>query len=208
VLVNLYRDADSKANFVMDDYETNPDPFLSSSGQPVSFNVIDYFEGFFKDTNPAGGWSSGEPVGGFWWETNGSIFNWNGVAFEYVQTIAPEERDLTEDTYLSFITCQQADHPDTKGTPGDRDMTVTLVDGHGVHSSINTLSYGGIDEPYLRSNGWGSAFKTYRLRLADFQANGSPIDLKNVVEVHIEVGSNFGTIQGRLGFDDIELVRK
>ncbi|MFO0980179.1 MAG: hypothetical protein U1E76_00265 [Planctomycetota bacterium] len=208
VLVNLCRDAEAKGNFVIDDYETNSDPYLSSSGQPVSFDVLEYFENFFYDTNPAGGWSSTEKDGGFWWETDGSIFNWNGPAFTYAQTVAPPERDLSDDAYLSFITCQQADHPDTKGTPGDRDFIVTLVDGNGHKSSISTASYGGIDEPYLRSSGWGSAFKTYRLRLADFEANASGIDLKNVAEIRFEYGSNNGTIQGRLGFDDIEIVRK
>ncbi len=208
VMVNLYRDAIAAGNFVIDDYETNFGTGRNSSGQDVTFTVLDLVERLFEDTNPAGGWGSGEIDGGFWWETRGCIFNWNGVVFEYVQTIAPEERDLSDDRYLSFITCQQADHADTTGLAGDRDITVSLVDGDGVKSSINTLSYGGIDEPYLRSGGWGSAFKTYRLRIADFEADGSGIDLKNVVSMKVEVGSDFGSVRGRLGFDDFEIIRK
>ena len=209
-LVNLYRNARRDRDFVLDDYETNFDDItLSSSGQLVEPDVRGEFEGWFFDTDPAGGYSPGEPDGGFWWETHGLIFNYNGNNFHYLQTVAPEERDLSDDTWISFITCQQADHRHTRNLPGDRDFTVVLIDEFGTESGISTASYGGIDEVYEReAGGWGSAFKTYRLRIADFENNDSGIDLKRIEKIGFRLGLNWGSEMGRLGFDDIEIVRR
>ncbi|HET9481775.1 MAG TPA: hypothetical protein VFP98_08470 [Candidatus Polarisedimenticolia bacterium] len=207
-IINLWRDGKTRGNFVLEDYQKNEnDPFLSSSGQPVTFTVLNLFEGLFLDTNPAGGWSSTEPDGGFWWQTNGAIWDYNGTAFDYVQTLDPAEQDLSDDVWLSFITCQQANHVDNKRNAGERHFSVTLVDVNGNRSSINLQAYGATEEPYLRSNGWGSPFKTYRLRLSDFETDASGIDLRAIREVRLEFGVNFGSKRARLGFDDLEIVK-
>ncbi len=205
-IVNLYREANRSPKFVIEDFQSNPDPFLSSSGQPVRTDVVGLFEGNFFDTNPAGGYSDAEPDGGFWWQTDGVIFHYLGDTFEYAQTIAPNRRDWSERTHLSFITCQQAGHPRSRAPIGNRAFTVTVRDSLGVESHIRTGPYGGIDTPYTRSNGWGSAFKTYRLRLTDFEANGSGIDLTDIVELRFSFGTKYGSRRGRLGFDDIEVI--
>jgi hypothetical protein len=206
--VTMYRDAIAAGNHVIEDYEVNPDPFLSSSNQPVSFNVQNLFEGWLRDANPTGGWAPGEPNGGFWWETTGAIFDYAGTSFEYEQTIDPLERDLTDDRYLSFLCCQQADHPETEAWNNDIEFKVTLVDALGGESSISIADYGPVEKPHLRAGGWGASYKTIRLRIADFETDGAGVDLGNVAKVRIELGSDHGALRGRLGFDDFEIIRK
>jgi hypothetical protein len=203
---NLYEDHRTQ-NYVIDDFESNSSQFVSSSGQPVFFTVSNLFEGGFNDTNPAGGWSANEPDGGFWWATKGAIFDWNGTAFEYCFALAKTEQDLSDDAALQFITCQQADHPETLASHSARNLTVTLLDAKGGRSSINTRSLGGIDKTHLRGGGWGSAFKTYRIPLPAFVANGSGLDLQHIREIRFEFGSDHGSQQGRLGLDNIVIVR-
>jgi len=208
-LVTMWRDELGTGNFTVDDFETQPTATTSSSGQPVAFDVSSLVETGFADPNPVGGWSSPEPDGGFWWETAGVIFDWNGTDFRYDQTIDPAERDLSDDTYVSFVACQQSNHPETIALAGDASISLTLVDADGVSSRINTSAYGSIDVPYVRSaGGWGTAFKTFRVRIADFETNGSGIDLKNVETLRFEVGSANGSARGRIGLDDIEIVKE
>ncbi len=208
-IVTMWRDEPGLGNFTVDDFESQPATTTSSSGQPVSFDVSGLVETPFADYNPSGGYSPGEPDGGFWWATNGVIFNWNGADFRYDQAIAPAERDLRDDAYVSFIACQQSNHPDTIGLGGDASISVTLVDSAGVSSSINTSAYGSIDTTYNRSaGGWGTAFKTFRVRIADFETNGSGIDLGSVETIRFDVGSANGSVRGRIGIDDVEIVKE
>lgn len=208
-MVAMWRDEAGTGNFTVDDFQAQPATTTSSSGQPVAFTVSNLLETNFLDSNPTGGYSAGEPDGGFWWETSGVIFNWNGADFRYDQTVAPAQRDLRDDAYVSFIACQQANHPDTIGLNGDCSISLTLIDGDGVSSKINTSAYGSIDVTYNRiSGGWGTAFKTFRVRIADFETNGSGIDLSNVVTLRFSVGSTNGSTRGRIGLDDIEIVKE
>lgn len=206
--VTLYRDAVAAGNHVIEDYEQNADPFVSSAGQPVAFDVNNLFEGFLRDANPTGGWNSGEPDGGFWWETSGAIFDYNGPAYYYEISIDPAERDLSDDAYLSFIVCQQADHPETEAWNNVIDFAVTLVDGGGGESSISIAPYGPVEIGHPRAGGWGASFKTVRLRLSDFETDGAGIDLHDITRVRVELGSDHGSLRGRLGFDDFEILRK
>jgi hypothetical protein len=59
-----------------------------------------------------------------------------------------------------------------------------------------------------QATGWGAAFKTFRVRIADFENNGSGIDLGNVVTLRFETGSENGSARGRIGLDDIEIVKE
>jgi hypothetical protein len=79
--VTMWRGAEGTGSFVVDDFQSQPAAGTSSSGQPVSFTVSGVLETLFNDANPTGGYTVGEPDGGFWWETNGVLFNWNGVSF-------------------------------------------------------------------------------------------------------------------------------
>ena len=207
-IITLWRDAEAYTGFVIDDFETNFSPGISSSGQPVTFTVDDLYEGDLIDSDVTGGWSHSEPAGGFWWESRGVIFNWTNTDRFYELAIDPAERDFSDDLYLSFRTCQQPDHPDTDGLGGDCAISVTLAGAGGKTSTISTAAYGVIDPPYLRSGGWGTDFKVFRIRLADFENNGTGIDLRHVQAVRFDVGPSWGSPRGRLGFDDIEITRQ
>ena len=92
-------------------------------------------------------------------------------------------------------------------------FTVTLRDGHGKTSSVNFASYGAITRPYQRTGlgdgaGWANEFSTVRLRLCDFENDGSGIDLADIVAVRLEFGAGHGAARGRIGIDDVELSRQ
>jgi hypothetical protein len=83
---------------------------------------------------------------------------------------------------------------------------------HGNTSSILTSLYGDVTRTYERTGsgigaGWANEFSTLRLRLSDFAADGSGLDLSAVAAVRLEFGAGFGSVRGRLGLDDLEIVR-
>ena len=94
---------------------------------------------------------------------------------------------------------------------GDLTFTVTLRDGSGTTSSVDIGAYGGgVEEPYQRDGagegvGWFNEFETIRIRLTDFLTNGSGLDLTDVEAVRLDFGPSFGSNEGRLGLDDVEL---
>jgi hypothetical protein len=80
-------------------------------------------------------------------------------------------------------------------------------------STINIGAYGGgIEEPYQRTDcgsgvGWANEFETIRMRVEDFLANGSGLDLTDVVAVVFNFGPSWGSSQGRIGLDGIALTQ-
>ena len=44
-----------------------------------------------------------------------------------------------------------------------------------------------------------------RIRIADFENDGSGIDLTNIHAVRFEFGEEFGSPRGRIGVDDVQL---
>lgn len=73
---------------------------------------------------------------------------------------------------------------------GDIVVEGTLEDGFGPNTGV----------------GWQNEFYTIRIRLTDFQANMSGLDLSNIVALSFLFGGENGTADGALGLDDIELV--
>ena len=86
------------------------------------------------------------------------------------------------------------------------------MDQDGATSTIDVGVYGGgVEEPYQRTGsgagvGWSNEFETIRIRLQDFLAEGSPLDLTRVVAVRFEFGAPFASVEGRMGLDDLEIV--
>ena len=112
--------------------------------------------------------------------------------------------------YLTFRACQGTRHPNTVSLAGTLDFTVTLVDGSATSSSINFGEFGTISRPYLRTgcgsgSGWANEFNIVRLQLADFENNGSGIDLSDITTLRFDFGSGFGSTRGRIGLDDVRL---
>ena len=65
----------------------------------------------------------------------------------------------------------------------------------------------GIVEPYQRNGGWANEFETVKLRLEDFLANGSAIDMGSIQALRLEFGGAGMSSQGWMGLDDVCFVK-
>jgi hypothetical protein len=146
--------------------------------------------------------------------SRGAVLEWPAGSDRFLEfAVAEAARDVTPWTFLSLRACQQTRHPLTIAELGDLTFTITLRDGAGATSSINIGAYGGgVEEPYQRTGGgsgagWQNEFETIRIRLTDFLHNGSGLDLTDVRAVRFEFGPSYGSSGGRIGLDEIELVR-
>jgi hypothetical protein len=217
VVVDLmYRDGRGPGYFVIDDYQSEFSPSVSSSGGPVTFTVENLTESRLDDenlsfTNSGTDEVNGMTVGGDGDQTRGVVFQWDNEDRFYELGLTGDARDVTPFTYLTFRACQATRHPLTTQQLGDLTFTVTLRDGDGVTSSINIGAYGGgIEEPYQRSScgiglGWANEFETIRIRLTDFLRNGTGLDLTDIDAVRFEFGPAFGSAFGRIGLEGVAL---
>jgi hypothetical protein len=144
------------------------------------------------------------------------------VVFEFAQgspgfyelDVVPAARDFRDDTFLSFRATQMTRHPRTIAALGDLTFTVTLADTGGRRSAIGIGAFGGgIEEPYQRTGygagtGWQNEFETVRIRLTDFLRDGANLDLGNVLSIRFDFGAVYGSAEGRVALDDIELVKE
>lgn len=216
VVVNLEHHARGPGRWVIDDFESEASPDVSSSGQPVTYTVTDLVEGRLKDTDSTFNWSSSDPFNGMT-RSFKSTEKPMGLVFSFDQpsylefAVDPAHRNWTDDEVLTFRACQGTRHPNTTAKLGDLDFLVTLRDANGATSSIQIGAFGGgIEEPYQRvgdfngGTGWGNEFETIRMRLTDFLADGSGLNLALVEAVRFEFGIP-GSEVGRVGFDSLEL---
>ncbi len=204
---------------VIDDFQTNPSPFVSSSGGAVEFSFADLVESRLDDAN--GTFNAGvDPMNGMTLAGVGDVsrgiaFEWNGTD-EFLLFELPEgKRDLRAYEYLSFRAAQATRDALTDEELGDLVFAVGLVDAQRRASLLSIGAYGGgIEEPYQRpgcggtGRGWANEFETVRVRLADLLANGNPIDLSDVAAVSFRFGPLHGSAQGRIGLDELELTQE
>jgi hypothetical protein len=213
VVTNTYHNGAPAGNITIDDYQRNHDANTSSSGGAVSYDVQNLTEGRLDDNNSTFTWTPTDPMNGMTHassegsdDSRGVVFDWDNADRFYELEVVPALCDFSDHLYLSCRACQGTRHPYTTSELGDLTFTVTLRDASEVTSSIQIGAYGaGIEEPYQRSGGWHNEFETIRIRLTDFLTNGSSLDLTDVVAVRFEFGPTFGSAEGRLGLDDIEL---
>jgi len=211
VVNNEFRQTAEAGAFIIDDYQTHEELNMSSSGGAVDYSVSNVYEGLLRDIDfSTFTWTPSDPMNGMTrartndWE-HGVVFDWTSPS-HYEWAIVEAGRDFSQYDYFSFRACQQTRHPYTVAELGDVTFTVTLRDGDGATSSINIGAYGGgIEEPYQRSGGWMNEFETIRIRLADFLHNGSGLDLSNIAAVRLEFGTGYGSEQGRIGLDSVEI---
>jgi len=216
---NMYKEeGPGTETFVIDDYQTEFSTATSSSGGAVTFDVTNIFENRLNDINTDFTWTPADPMNGMTYartsdSTRGVVFDWNTDSFMEFEIVA-EERDLSDDDFVSLRACQGTRHPNTTSRLGDLTFTMTLEDAAGTTSSIEIGAYGGgLEEPYQRTGfgigaGWQNEFETIRVRLTDFEANGSGIDLSDIVALRLEFGPSFGDTVGRIGLDDVEIYRR
>jgi hypothetical protein len=220
IVVNLeLHEKDGPAVFVIDDFQTNDGLALSSSGQSVTFNVTDASEGRLDDKDGSLAWDGTDPFNGMTRNVRpadkqkGMVFSFDAVPSFIEWAVDPAQSNLADDTYLSFRACQGTRHPLTAATLQDVTFEVSLRDNLGVTSTIAIDSYGGgIAEPYQRTGlgpgaGWGNEFETIRIRLTDFLADGTGLNLARIEAVRFDLGPGHGSNEGRLGLDDLEVIR-
>lgn len=220
-VVNEYKaEYDLSQKTIIDDFQTQSSSTIASSGATVSFNVTNLTEGRLDDRDTSFTWLSSDPMNGMTRADNGGDQT-SGIVFDYTidrfiewdLLALPLYSDWTQYGTLSFRACQGTRHPDTIAIDASQTFTVTVRDGDGNTSSINIGAYGaGLNEPFPRTGagsgtGWANEFETYRINIQDFLRDGRTLDLSNIDAIRFEFGPSFGTSRGRLGFDDLELLR-
>ncbi|UYV12533.1 MAG: hypothetical protein NCW75_14710 [Phycisphaera sp.] len=215
-LVHMYRpstiDADSR---VIDDFQSNPSVSQSSSGGSVTLGVSNAAEVRQNDANGTLTWTGTEPSNGMNYaflssdRSSGLVFDFNSPASIEFEVLPPLG-DVSGYDHLSFRTCQGTRHPNTIAELGALTFNVTLVDGDGDRSTIHTGAYeAGASEPYQRTGagsgtGWQNEYGTIRIRLSDFLAQNSGLDLADVTAIRFEFAQGDGSSIGRLGLDEVE----
>ncbi|MFZ2162720.1 MAG: hypothetical protein WAW02_10930 [Sideroxyarcus sp.] len=198
---------------IIDNYQSQFASGISSSGEPVTFNVDNLTEDRLDDNNFDFIWNASDPFNGATQASatdtsRGVAFDWTGSDKFYEWTIPVDERNFTDNLFLSLRGAQGTRHPNTLAALGDLTFKITLRDGQPMpaSSSISIGAFGGgFEEPYQRSGGWHNEMETIRIRLADFLNNGSNLDLTNIVAVRLDVGPAHGSPEGRIVIDDLML---
>ena len=211
VVSQEYRNMGDDGYAFIDDYETQTGTGTSSSGGSVTYDVTNLTEGRLDDNNSDFSWTASDPFNGATQDGasdtgKGVVFDWNGTNRYYEWSVVPELRNFAAWKYLGLRGAQGTQHPYTQATNGILTFTITLRDGANNTSSINTGAYGGgFGMPYARSGGWHNEMRRIRIRTTDFLANGSPLDLGNIVAVRLNFGPAWGTNQGRIVIDELML---
>jgi hypothetical protein len=208
-----YRNMGDEGYAFIDDYESQPGTGTSSSGGAVTYDVSNLQEGRLDDNNGSFSWSSGDPFNGatqastdYSDTSKGVVFDWNGADKYYEWEVVPSLQDFSAWKYLGVRGAQGTQHPYTLSTNGILTFTITLRDANNNTSSISTGAYGGgFGMPYDRSGGWHNEMRRIRIRMTDFLANGSGLDLSNIVAVRLNFGPDWGTNQGRIVIDEMML---
>jgi hypothetical protein len=181
------------------------------SGGAVTYTVTNLTEGRLDDATSSFSWSASDPFNGATQDGasdtgRGVVFDWNDTDRYYEWAVVSGLRDFSAWKYVGVRGAQGTQHPYTLETDGLLTFTITLRDGAGNTSSINSGAYGGgFGMPYERSGGWHNEMRRIRIRITDFLANGSNIDLTNIVAVRLNVGPSWGTRQGRIVIDELML---
>ncbi len=215
-LVHMYRpDPVEMDTRVIDDFQTNPSVSQSSSGGTVSLNTSNTAEVRQRDGSSGFTWTPTDPANGmtYAWEpsddSRGLVFDYDGAAFIEFEVV-PSLGNLLGYDHLSFRVCQGTRHPNTTAELEPVTFNVSLIDGSGATSTIHIGEYdAGASEPYQRTGlgsgaGWQNEYNTIRIRLTDFLAEGSGLDLTDVAAIRFDFGQGEGSGIGRLGLDEIE----
>jgi hypothetical protein len=203
---------------VIDDYQDDEDITLSSSGGAIGGTASDVVEGAALDTDAWLSWRAADPlnatteVADSYDTSRVGFLSWSSVKdASYELEIPKGLQDFSAYGWLSFRTCQQSRHANTMALDAPLDFTVALVDQDGVEVPQNFSDLGEIPSPYPRTSlgpgsGWADEWNTVRIRLSDFEADGSGIDLSRVARIRLLFGPSYGSAEGRIGLDDVELV--
>jgi hypothetical protein len=202
---------------VIDDYQLFGDLGSASSNAAVIFDVTNAHEGLQDDADTQLTWTGSDPMNGMTQageaadDAQGIVFEWDAPAY-YRYELPTLLRDWREGRFLTLAACQETRNPLTIELDGPLDFSVTLTDGAGVSVTRSIRPYATIAPPYNRrgdgeGRGWANAFTTVRLPLVDFTAGATALDLSDVRSVQLDFGQDGDSPFGRIGLDDVEVVR-
>lgn len=207
----------SPDNPVIDDFQTGTGVGTSSSGGTVLFDVSNAVEGLMNDNNTSFTWLTSDAWNGM---TRGRTSDsQRGVVFDFQNpasltfAVVPGLADFSQAKYLSVRAAQGTRHPRTVALAGTLTFSVTMSDAKGTSSTIHIGAYGGgAGRPYQRTGfgtgaGWQNEFEVIRIRLEDFLAGGTGLDLTSIASVRLSFGAGAGSAQGRVAIDDLFLDR-
>lgn len=214
VVVNLeYRDAPEE-RFVIDDFQSNPDMDLASSGAIVASDLVFMEEGRLQDLDLMLAFSPQDTFNGMT-RANGVVDQPMGLVLTWDDPrtlewqLAGGEQDVREFDFLSFRAAATTRHPLTVLALADLVFDVTLEDRWGNQSSIRISAFGGgVEEPYQRGGGWSNEFEVQRLRVQDFISDDVNLDLSRVAIIRIEFARPGASTEGAIGIDDLEFTRE
>ena len=216
-LVHMHRrtPGGSTGSRVIDDFQANPSVTQSSSGGAVTLTVANATEVRQQDTTSTFTWAPTDPANGMNYAflpgdtSRGMVFDYNGPAFVEFEVL-PALGDASGFDHLAFRVCQGTRHPNTIAELAPVTFNVTLIDQSGIASTIHVGAYeAGASEPYQRTGagtgtGWQNEYNTIRIRLTDFLAQGTGLDLTRVAAIRFDFGQGEGSTIGRLGLDEVE----
>jgi hypothetical protein len=186
-LSTRFSHGDSDGGFVIDHFETNPLPGLSSSGGLVTYTVT-------VDEEDAE-----------WWEGRHVRLGWSGSSQRYTQQIVAGRRDWRSYRYVSLA----ISHDVTTNIPDvDDNFQISLIDESGNRSTLSSKEYGPVhlNDQYFDGDN-RSKPQTFRFRLTDFDANGRALDLSRIASVELQFGTAHGSAStGQFVIDDLELI--
>ncbi len=186
-LVTRFSRGNSDGWFVIDDFETNLSPTLSSSGGTVEYDLV-------VDEEDAE-----------WWEGRHARLTWSGRSQFYTQKLLAGQRDWRGYRHLSLA----LGHEVVNGLGDvDNNFEITLTDESGNSSTLSSLEYGAVprNDQYIFADNRTKP-QTYRFRLTDFDANGRALDLSRIVSVKLLFGTRHGSKpDGQIVVDDFELI--
>ncbi len=202
---------------VIDNFQTQTTTTLSSSGGAVTASVANISEALSRDTDATFTWSTSNPHNGSVRATASDTqrmvaWDWNSAqSMEWA--VLPALKDMRNHAFVEVRVGQGSRHPNTVTLNGGASFSIVLRDGAGVEVRRSSSLQGeAVNLPYQRTGsgtgaGWQSELRTIRLRLRDFQAGATGIDLSNIVAVRLEVGGTSGSATGRFLLDDLQFTK-
>jgi hypothetical protein len=212
-----FRDALDAPVLVLDHFETEPTPEVSSGGGAVTAAGLELSEGVCDDGNLGFGWGDqgGDAMNGMTLVSGGSagekagVLGWTGDASWTVALTQPT--DVRGYGWLTLTAAQTTRHPYTVAHGGPLGFAVELADADGHVSLLDTDAVGVISDVYARGGlgdglGWQNEWNTVRIPIRAFVTADSGLDPSRITSVTLRFGEAHGAATGRIGLDDVALV--
>lgn len=218
IVATGWRNASTAGDGVLDDFQTETDVDVASSGGLVTCTAEGLLEDKMRDRDKVLTWAEDDPMNAMTHnglpgdEARCAVFSWSeGSAPSWAVEVPEALADSTAWTMISFSVTQRSRHPETDNWGGAMAFGVTLVDRDGVEATVDFADQALVPFPYARlgngeGRGWANEFVTVRINLADFTV-GSDLDLAHLAQVRLDFGEAHGASSGAVGLDSVEFAR-